>query len=292
MAGARFSEDRMAELRCCDGVGRAIHVWEPARPRGVMLAIHGGLAHAGDWVTPALHFKERGWATVGFDMHGHDGQVQAHVPRFQVFLDDVELFLAWVKAHYPGLPIVFLTHSMGGLIAAHYVLARLPQGDPAVKGYVMSSPYLANAVKVPKLLMMISGPMAAVLPRMSVPMEDLVPFLTHDQAITERHRRDEQDHIRATRASARFGNELLKAQSYVAANIARWNQPLFLVTAGEDRLADLAVTNHLVSQIDPRYVERHHYPGNYHENFNELNRAEIFGNIELWMTRRLGLTVG
>jgi lysophospholipase len=284
---ARFSEDQMAELRCSDGVLRPIHIWQPASPRAVMLAIHGGLAHAGDWVTPALHFRQRGFATASFDMHGHDGKAKAHIPRFACFLDDLELFVAWVLQRYPRLPIVFLTHSMGALIAAHFALGRKPQGHPAIKGYIMSSPYFGNAVQVPRLLLLLSGPVSLLLPRLTVPTESITDFLTHDPAIAERHRRDEKDNIRAAKASARFGHELMKAQRYVQANFLRWNQPLFLVTAGDDRLADLKVTERLLAQIDPRQLERQHYPGNYHENFNELNREEIFAHIDRWLASRL-----
>ena len=70
--------------------------------------------------------------------------IQAHVPRFEYFLDDLELFLTWVKQTYPGRPIVFLTHSMGALIAAHFVLSRLPGGDPAVKGTSCRRPISAT----------------------------------------------------------------------------------------------------------------------------------------------------
>ena len=59
----RFSEDRLATLDCGPQAKRQIHIWEPAAPRAVILALHGGMAHAGDYVTPALYFRERGFAT-------------------------------------------------------------------------------------------------------------------------------------------------------------------------------------------------------------------------------------
>jgi hypothetical protein len=49
----RFSEGRLAGLRCGPGVERRVHIWEPERPRAVILAIHGGMAHGGDYVMPA-----------------------------------------------------------------------------------------------------------------------------------------------------------------------------------------------------------------------------------------------
>jgi len=283
----RFSEDALDSLRCSDGVNRKIHIWGPTKPKGVFLAVHGGLAHAGDWVTPALHFKKKGWATVSFDMHGHTGAKRVDIPSFKIFLDDMQLFLQWVKVKYPKKPIVFLTHSMGALITAHFVLERLPHGDPQVKGYIMSSPYFGNAVKVPKILVALSKPMAAILPKMKVPAPPLTDSLTHDADITARHYADEKDLIRATESSIRFGNSLLSAHAALAKTMHRWNQPVFMIVAGEDRLADVKVTEALAQQISPKLVRYDLHPQNFHENFNELNRTKIFKDIEDWMKKTL-----
>ncbi len=285
----RFSEDALDTLPCSDGVQRKIHIWGPAKPKGVFLAVHGGLAHAGDWVTPALHFKKKGWATVSFDMHGHAERARVDIPSFQIFLDDMELFLQWVKTKYPKKPIVFLTHSMGALITAHFVLQRLPHGDAAVKGYIMSSPYFGNAVKVPKILVALSKPMAAILPKMKVPAPSLTDSLTHDADITRRHYEDEKDHIRAKESTIRFGNALLKAHADLAGIFHKWNQPLFLVVAGDDHLADIKVTEALAQKINPKLLHYDLYPQNFHENFNELNRLKIFKDIEGWMKKTLKL---
>jgi lysophospholipase len=286
----RFSEDELTSFRCSDGAHRKIHIWGPAKPKGVFLAVHGGLAHAGDWVTPALHFKKKGWATASFDMHGHTGQARVDIPSFNIFLDDMQLFLQWVKARYPKKPIVFLTHSMGALIIAHFALQRLPHGDPQIKGYIMSSPYFGNAVKVPKILVALSKPMAALLPKMKVPAPSLTGSLTHDDEITRRHYADEKDLIRATESSLRFGNALLSAHAELAEIIHKWNQPVFMIVAGDDHLADIKVAEASAAKIDPKLLRYDFYPENYHENFNELNRGKIFKDIESWLKKTLKLS--
>ncbi|MBA4369202.1 MAG: alpha/beta hydrolase, partial [Desulfobacterium sp.] len=43
----KFSETRMDVLRTNDGLSLDIHIWEPEKPEAIILAIHGGLAHAG-----------------------------------------------------------------------------------------------------------------------------------------------------------------------------------------------------------------------------------------------------
>lgn len=284
----RFSEDAIDSLLCSDQVQRKIHIWGPAKPKGVFLGIHGGLAHAGDWVTPALHFKKKGWATVSFDMHGHATGQRVDIPSFQVFLSDLEIFLSWTKLRYPKKPIVFLTHSMGALIAAHFFLSRA--ADPAVKGVIMSSPYFGNAVKVPKILLMMSRPMAALMPKMKVPTPPLTDVLTHDDEITRRHHADEKDGIRATESTLRFGNALLKAHADLVPLIPRWSLPLLMVVAGDDHLADVKVTEQLAQKIDQKLLTYHAYPRNYHENFNEVNRGEIFKEIETWLKKSLKLS--
>lgn len=282
----RFSEDRLAALRCSDGVERTIHIWEPQHPGAVILAIHGGMAHAGDYVTPALYFRDQGFATVSYDMCGHDRKKRVDIPGFDSFLDDGGLFLQWVKENYPGLPIFVMGHSMGALIATHLGLDRF-RGDPDIQGFILSSPYYVNAIKVPKLLLRFSRALAKAFPTMKVPMASLTGVLTHDRAITERHYADEKDHIRATEATFRFAYALMTAQETLTGRLGAWRFPLFAVIAGDDKLADAQATQAMLKSIDPKLLEVHVYPDNYHENFNELNREHIFADILRWLHARL-----
>ena len=283
----RFSEDKIETLICSDGNGRSIHVWEPEKPEAAIIAIHGAMAHGGDFVTPALYFKEHGFVTLAQDLHGHDAKEKVFIPRFEVFLDDVERMIAHTKTKYQGLPIIIMGHSMGALIATHFGLRRLRE-DPFIKGFVLSSPYFVNVVKASPVLLKVASLLSVLLPKIVVPIEDITPFLTHDPTISSRHKADERDHIRASHVSARFANEVLKAQKYIPGHIESWSHPLFCVVAGDDHIADFQSTLHALHKIDKKWVDLHIYPENYHENLNELNREEIFTKILDWMNRKMG----
>jgi alpha-beta hydrolase superfamily lysophospholipase len=283
----RYEEDRFARFKGRRGAERTIHIWEPAQPRAVLLAIHGGMAHAGDYVTPALWFKQHGIATVSFDLCGHENQRRVDIPDFDVFVDELELFLHWTKQHYPGLPIFIMGHSVGGLIATRFGLERLAR-DEEVRGFILSSPYYANAIKVPAVLQGLSGLRARYLPTMKVPLASLTDVLTHDKAITERHHRDEADDVRGSECTARFGHALQQAQKGLAAQMPTWRWPLYVVVAGDDKLADAQATMAMLATVNPTLVEINHQPRNYHENFNEVNREEIFADILKWMEPRAG----
>lgn len=282
----RFSEDRIEKLTCSDGKQRDIHIWEPGNPKAVYLTVHGLMDHGGNYLLPALYFKEHQLATVAHDQHGHDRRSKAHCPRFDIFLDDIDLMIGWVKKQYAGLPIILFGHSMGGLILTHFGLRRLKE-DPLIKGFVISSPYYANAVNVPRIMLRLAGIISSLAPRMTVPTEDVFPYVTHDQAIYQRHLKDIQDGIKASKVSARMGHEALKAQKYIPDNIQKWSHPLLMIIAGDDKLADAQVTRHLINQIRPELITELFYEENYHENFNELNREEVFAEIVAWTEGRI-----
>jgi len=282
----RFSEDRIEKLGFSDGIQRDIHIWEPKVPRAVFLTVHGGMDHGGNYLTPALYFKKHQIATVAHDQCGHDHKRKVYIPRFEVFLDDLDLMVEWVKKEYPDLPVFILSHSMGGLITTQYGLTRL-DSDPLIRGFITSSPYYVNAIKTPKIVKGLVGLFSTFTPKMALPMEDILMHVTHDQEIYRRHRADERDGIMANKASARFANELLKAQGWIPAHIADWKHPMLAILAGDDKVAEAEATRELLGLIDPVWLTELFYPENYHENFNELNRDEIFAKILEWVEPRI-----
>jgi lysophospholipase len=288
-----YSEDRIDKLFCGDGRERSIYIWEPQNPSVVLLVVHGAMDHAGAYSIPALYFRKHGIASVALNQRGHDHRGPDHPSRvfirhFDDFLDDLGLMLEKVKKDYPGLPVFFLAHSMGSLICTHFGIRRFEE-DPFVRGFILSSPYYVNAVKAPKIVLKMAGILSAIAPRMKAPIEDIIEHVTHDREIRERHRKDQQEGIKATEVSILFGNELLKAQQWLPGHIEQWKHPLLVIVAGADRLADAGSTQKLVGMIEPGLVTELYYPENYHENYNEPNREEIFSLILKWIGERAPL---
>ena len=175
----RFSEDRIEKLTCSDGIRRDIHIWEHEAPKAVFLTLHGLMDHGGNYMNPGVYMKKQGYALVAHDQQGHDMKRLTHVPRFDVFLDDLELMLAWVKEHYPGVPIFMMGHSMGGLILTHFGI-RVYKEDPLVKGFVLSAPGYENSLKTSKFLIAMARLLSKIAPEKAVPVEDLRPHVTRD----------------------------------------------------------------------------------------------------------------
>ena len=281
----RFSETTLDVLKTKDATELDVHVWSPESPKAVLMAIHGGLAHGGDYVTPALYFKEKGIATVSYDLRGHK-QEKTFIARFDQYVDDTADFLEWTKQAYLGVPVFVVGHSMGGLIATHFGIRRA-ENDPDIKGYLLSSPYYANAIKVPPIMIPLIKLFGIIIPKAVIPGPDLTELLTHDDEITRRHRQDEADGIRGTKPTMRFGSELLKAQKWVKENFDQWHHPTFAVIAGADQVADAAAAEKLLKSMDSSLLTYVFHKDNFHENFNETNRTETFDRMYGWISDRL-----
>jgi alpha-beta hydrolase superfamily lysophospholipase len=61
--------------------------------------------------------------------------------------------------------------------------------------------------------------------------------------------------------------------------------PLFAVVAGADQLADADAAEAMLKSVPAQLLTYQRYPHNFHENFNELNREQIFADILAWMAR-------
>lgn len=281
MSTLSYQEDQAFKLALSDGE-RTVRIWQAGTTDMLLLGIHGGMSHSGDYETVGCYFKEHGVTTISFDLCGHGSNKLIDIPGFDVFIEDVVRMLDWVRARYPQTPLFIVGHSMGALIASHLVLSnRLT--PYSVSGIVLSSPYYANAIPVPPWMIPLSRWLAKLFPTAKVPMEDLTRWLTHDREITERHIADTLLQRRGSDASMRFGRSLLDAQAALNNDLSQWNLPVFAVVAGDDRLANAAVGMQLLRTIPAALLELHRYEQNYHENFNELNRQEIFAAMLQWM---------
>jgi len=132
-----------------------------------------------------------------------------------------------------------------------------------------------------------AGLLATLTPKMAIPLEDILVHVTRDEEIYKRQREDERDGIMANKSSARFAYECLKAQRWIPAHIAAWKHPMLAIVAGDDKIAKADSSRKLLGLIDPGLLTELYYPENFHENFNELNRDEIFAKIVEWVEPRI-----
>jgi alpha-beta hydrolase superfamily lysophospholipase len=260
----------------------AYRCWEGAARRAVLLVVHGLGEHSGRYDEFASRMASLGIATFAFDLRGHglsDGR-RGHVPRFDVYLEDLDRFrsevfnLTGVRAR-PFL----LGQSMGGLIALRY----LQEFGSHVAGAVICSPWLATAMEVPRWKTLAAPLLARLLPTLPF-RHGLAPEdLSRDPAVVEDYRADPLVHGRIT---PRTFAEVSAAMGLVPEHSEAITRPLLLLVGGADRVVDSGRTVAFAQALVTPEKTIHVFPGHLHELLNETDRAVTHGLVGEWISAR------
>lgn len=279
---ARPGDSTLSTFTASDGDNLAVQDWhlpDEAQPRATVLVVHGLGEHGHRYDALARRLNGWGFAVRSYDQYGHgdSGGTRGALPQSARFIDDLADLVETTRNRAPGVPLVLLGHSMGGLVAASFVA----RGLLAVDGLVLSSPALATRLTpVQKLLM-------AVVPRIApnlVVGNGLDPdYLSHDPAVVAAYRNDARVHDRITGRLARF---IAEEGEWVRAAAPRWNVPTLLLYAGDDRLVDPEGSRQFAAGAPAGLVTTRCFPELWHEIFNERDSDPVYAALRAWLDAR------
>jgi acylglycerol lipase len=250
--------------------------------RAHLLLIHGIAEHAGRHAHVATRFADAGIETHAFDLRGFGASSgrRAYLDRWSQYHDDVEDQIAAIRAVAGGLPVALYGHSMGGLIALGYVLARPPR--PAPDLLVLSAP--AIAARVAQWKRSLADVLGRIAPRMDIANELPAGGLSHDPQVEVAYR---SDPLNVHRTTTRLGLELFREQARVGARLEQIRAlpiPTYVLHGTDDPIVPVSST---ASLEGTQNVTRHVYPGLRHEMHNEPQAAAVIGDTTAWLERSL-----
>lgn len=263
----------MSELFLAGSEGRvAYRVWEPdGSPSRIVQIVHGYAEHSGRYEHVAEALVADGAVVCAEDHIGHgksDG-VRALITDFEHVVDDIIAAGEIVQVAQPGLPLLLVGHSMGGLLSA-----RVAQRDPhrvagiAFCGAVIGDwDWAREALKAPELPRVEFDPMA--LSRDPEVGADYAadPLVYHGQ-----YRRLLLE--AEVEALVRFQGE-----------IDRLTMPILFLHGTEDPFVPHERSLQAVESMPTRDLTIHLYEGARHEVLNETNRDEVIGHLREWIRR-------
>ena len=257
--------------------------WAPAEPRAVLLLAHGLAEHCGRYGDFASFFADAGIATYALDLPGHgrsDGK-RGHIEQFGEYTAALGQLLSLARQAHPDIPFVLFGHSMGGLIAADFLLQHQDAFDAAVlTGAAIQPPKQPSSVAL-----MINRMIAAVAPHLGVMQLD-ASGVSRDPQVVNHYENDLL--VFHGKVSARLVTELFAAMGRVAAGAATIRLPILIMHGSEDTLTAVAGSELLhegVSSADKRIDI---YDGLYHEILNEPERKNVMADILGWLEARIG----
>lgn len=235
-----------------------VRVWEHPGARRVVVISHGYGEHIERYDHVARTLRARGAVVYGPDHLGHGLSAGERVLITDVehVVDDLLQVIERARAAQPGLPLVLLGHSMGGLIAT-----RLAQRAvrPQLAGLVLSGPAIG---------------LGAVMAQMTdagfadQPLD--VAALSRDPAVGEAYAADPLVWHGAWKAPTLAA--LARAQDAVEHGPGFADLPLLWIHGTEDALVPIVLTRPAVARLRGADFTAHEHDGGRHEVFNEPDR--------------------
>ncbi|HEX8384657.1 MAG TPA: alpha/beta hydrolase [Rubricoccaceae bacterium] len=265
-------------LTAADGTALFTRRWTPDRgASGSVVLVHGVHEHSGRHAYAAAALMAHGLDVFAYDHrgHGHSGGPRADVQDFGDFVADLDLVLSEVRRE-GDRPVVLMGHSMGGLVAASYVVEH---GAAGLAGLVLSSPAL-HTFPVPRLLERAAPHVARWMPLRPITKLDL-SRLSHDPAVERAYREDELNTVSGLRA--RLAYQILLASKRVQAHPEAFTLPLYLLHGTADRITPPGGSEWLAAHAPSPDVTLRLYDGLYHELMKEPERDEVLADLVGWI---------
>ena len=265
--------------------GKSIYFqcWHPEHNvRALVVIVHGAAEHGGRYQPFAEYFTERGYAVAALDQIGHgrsDGG-RCCIRSFDEHQETLRLFQRRLEEGNPGLPMILLGHSMGGLIAANYLLAHQSQ----FQGCILSGPAIKTELQPPWYQFLLIRLFSALTPDLGVLQLD-ASGVSRDPAEVERYVNDSLNFT--GKMTARMVSEMFRAMQNIQQRAGEIELPVLLLHGGEDSMTAPSGSQFLNDHVASADKTLKIYPGLYHEIFNEPERLDVFGDVERWLDARL-----
>jgi alpha-beta hydrolase superfamily lysophospholipase len=270
------------------GVGGVPISWrriEPdAAPRGVIAVSHGYAEHVGRYQWYAEHLAGRGLAAVGLDHRGHgtSGGPRGHCRSMDEFVADLRSLVDLAAGWWPEVPRILFGHSMGGLIAFHYLLRH----PTTVRAGALSGPAFEVPPQGPAWqLALMANVVGRIFPRLPITTALDQDALARDPEVGRRYVADPLVHRRAT---AGFVRAMTAAQREALERAPSLSVPLLILQGDADRLVTPSGAQKIAARLRcPHEVVM--LAGYYHELLNEpmAERMRVVDLLDAWYDRWL-----
>ncbi len=268
-----------------DGLQLYAKVWSPVGgSRGVVVLIHGLGEYGGRYAEVGQRYVDQGYVFVAGDLRGHglsEGR-RAFVSGIEVFMNDLDRYVAEVCSRYPGKPVFLYGFSMGSTLAAAYLIRRQPVLAGAILcsgGFVMPATSAAAMSKA-KLLRHVV-PILAVANGMG-PVRNKV---CHDVTVLDAYDADDMVYKKITVGLAAV---VMEANEEVLSRAGEIRVPLLVMHGSDDVIALPEGSQRLADGVTGD-VTLKFWPGLYHfVHFEPGAKEQVAGYVTEWMNARGG----
>lgn len=243
-------------------------------PWASVLIVHGLAEHSGRYERVGDQFTSAGLDARAYDHRGMGGSGgrRGDIETWSSYHDDLAEQLATVRSTAAGRPVVLFGHSLGGLIAAGYLLGDRPKPDLVV----LTAPAFDSTI--PGWKRTLARAVGRIAPTFDIRNDIRPETLSRDPSVGARTA-DDPWCVRTS--TARFGVAALAEQERVRREAAAgFGRPTLVLHGEDDGLVPVSASE--VLETAP-LVDRRTYPGLRHELLNEPEGPAIEDEIIAWI---------
>ncbi|WP_339227404.1 alpha/beta hydrolase [Oceanobacillus sp. FSL K6-2867] len=281
---------------------------ENQTPKAIIQLAHGMVEHIERYNEFATFLVEKGFAVYGNDHRGHGktGErqgLQGYFADHDGFLktaDDLYAITQHIRLQYPHTPIFLFGHSMGSFLARNY----LQNYSHLIDGVILSGTgYFSTGVSaLGKILAKVLPPkkQSNLMNHLSFSRNNQkindkkhgYEWLSRDEAIIQEYVKDPFSGFVPT---GRFFYDLLSGilsmQNKKRNQSIRKDLPMLIISGDADPVGDYGKgvwkTAGIYEKTGLESITVMLYPDGRHEILNEINRMEIFTDINRWIVLHL-----
>ena len=257
-----------------DGTTGSIHYehWAPHDPaRAVVVLVHGYAEYAARYAHVADRLTAHGAAVYAPDHmgHGHSEGERALITDFGDVVADLRRLVDLAVAEYPGVPLVMIGHSMGGLLTSRFAQTYPAEvaGIGLLGAVVGDWNWARTALAAPEL------------PAATTDFSGM----SRDGDAVERYATDPLIY------RGKYKRPLLEAEMVALdqfrEQVDRLTMPVLFCHGDDDPFVDYRTSLAAVESMPSDDVTIRVYEGARHELVNETNRDEVIGELVEFVNR-------
>ncbi len=274
----------MAQEGSFQGTGGKIayRAWLPdGPPKAVIVFCHGFNAHSGYFDGPGQKEAARGYAVYAADLRGRgksEGMPRFYVDDISEYTSDLGGMVKLAKARHPGLPVILMGHSAGGVTAVVYAL----DNQKELAGLVCIS--FAYRVPAPMVALNIVGFVSMFLPKLPI-----LALKNSDFSRDKAHvaRMDADPLIKNEKQPAKTLTALGAAGARMHRDFPTMTIPVLILHGSDDHATLPVGSQEFFDRTGSKDKEMKIYPGHFHDLLNDVGKEGVLSDIETWMDKHV-----
>ncbi len=255
--------------------------------RALVIICHGFGEHSGSYGELMERLLHAGYASACFDQRGHGELGEASpekrfkrfgvVPGYDSFMDDIEALVSAAKILAPHIPLALYGHSMGGNIAANYLLRR-GQSDFACA--ILESPWLGLYNDLNPLTAALARLLGGVSPKLAIVKRLKLSDITGDALMADAIGNDPLYH---NRISFRLVSGIRSGCAFALKNAQALTIPAFLAFAKDERIVSNPAIKAFLGACGDNVTQKEY--GSCHAIHNDVCRDAFFTDLTAYLDK-------